>query len=131
MQANRARDTSAELLLRRALWKRGLRYRLHVRSLPGKPDIVFRRQYVAVFVDGDFWHGRKWAQRKSKLKRGSNSSYWVRKIKYNIDRDQLVAKELERQGWLVVRLWEGDIRGNLEQAVEIVLAALGRPASDS
>jgi DNA mismatch endonuclease Vsr len=69
---NRPKGTVAELLLRRALWAEGLRYRLHAKDLPGKPDIVFRRQRLVIFVDGDFWHGRDWPQRREKLEKGSN-----------------------------------------------------------
>lgn len=130
MRGNRYKDTSAELLLRSELWKCGLRYRLHVRSLPGKPDIVLKRQQVAVFVDGDFWHGRNWKKRKYKLEHGTNSNYWVKKIKYNIDRDQLVDKELKQRGWLVIRLWENDIRNNLKQSVGKVLLSLKRRATE-
>ena len=83
MKGNRSRGTEPELMLRRALWGLGLRYRLHAVDLPGKPDIVFRRQKVAVFVDGDFWHGRDWERLQTKLSRGANADYWVRKIEYN------------------------------------------------
>lgn len=124
MQRNRPQDTSAELLLRKALWHRGLRYRLHVRKLPGKPDIVFPRDQIVVFVDGDFWHGRDWEKRKAKLERGANSDYWVPKIEYNIERDKRNTLELQNQGWAVVRLWETDIKNDLEGAVRKVYEAV-------
>lgn len=72
---NRARDTKAEMLLRRALWARRPRYRLYADDLPGNPDIMLRQARVVVFVDGDFWHGRHWKQRRAKLARGSNAAY--------------------------------------------------------
>src|SRR6266550_450081 len=106
---NRAVGTRAELLLRRALRRIGLGYRLHVASLPGRPDVVFPESRVAVFCDGDFWHGRHWTARRAKLKGGSNSRYWVAKIKYNILRDLRQKNALRKSGWIVVRLWETDV----------------------
>src|SRR5687768_13047743 len=88
MRGNRARDTSPELLLRKGLWKRGYRYRLHDQGLPGKPDLVFPRQKVVVFCDGDFWHGRSWVDRRKRLEKGSNPRYWVAKIESNRQRDK-------------------------------------------
>ena len=82
-----SRGTRSELLLRRALWAEGLRYRLHRKDLPGKPDIVFPRQKIAVFCDGDFWHGRYWPALQEKLRSRANPDYWIPKIQSNIDRD--------------------------------------------
>lgn len=113
-QRNRKAGTEAELALRRALWKRGLRYQLHAKALPGTPDIIFSRIELAVFVDGDFWHGRNWETRKDKLSRGANPDYWIRKIAYNMERDFQNNGKLTRMGWLVVRLWETDLKKNLE-----------------
>src|SRR6266568_9303362 len=73
---NRSTNTRAELQLRKAMSQLGLRYRLHVAGLPGRPDVVFSRSRVAVFCDGDFWHGRKWSASRSRLKAGANSKYW-------------------------------------------------------
>jgi DNA mismatch endonuclease (patch repair protein) len=106
---NRSRDTKAEVTLRKELWRRGLRYRLHASDLPGKPDIVFRRARVAVFCDGDFWHGRGWRQRRQKLARGSNAAYWTAKIAANVSRDRRNTRLLRASGWTVVRLWETDV----------------------
>jgi len=126
MRRNKAKDTAPEILLRKALWSRGLRYRLHVSQLPGKPDIVFSRERVAVFVDGDFWHGRNWEELEKKLKRRANAEYWIAKIRYNRDRDREQRRALEEHGWTVIRLWETDIAQNVEEAVETVVAALER-----
>lgn len=79
-QRNRKTGTKAEVLLRKVLWRRGLRYRLNSRNLPGTPDLVFTRRHAVVFVDGDFWHGRNWDQRKRRLEAGNNAAYWVSKI---------------------------------------------------
>jgi len=109
-RANRDRDTSHELLLRRELWRLGLRYRKYAKHLPGKPDILFANARVAVFCDGDFWHGRYWSFLRRKLKNGSNPDYWTRKIASNIKRDDLSTKALKGLGWYVLRVWETDIQ---------------------
>jgi DNA mismatch endonuclease (patch repair protein) len=109
-RANRRRDTEHELLLRRALWHIGLRYRKNFESLHGKPDIVFLRAHIAVFCDGDFWHGRDWTELRAKLERGTNSDYWIAKIASNIERDRRNTTLLEEDGWRVVRIWESDIK---------------------
>lgn len=109
LAGNRATDTKCERLLRSELWRLGLRFRKNVSSLPGKPDVVFRRERVAVFCDGDFWHGKNWEARRRKLRKGSNSKYWVAKIQSNIDRDRSDNRKLERLGWRVVRVWESQI----------------------
>jgi DNA mismatch endonuclease (patch repair protein) len=106
---NRSVDTKAELQLRKALSKLGLRYRLHIARLPGRPDVVFTRSRVAVFCDGDFWHGRNWRARRSHLRSGSNSKYWIDKIRYNIARDKRQMRQLQRTGWVVLRIWETDV----------------------
>lgn len=117
-QRNRKTNPKAEVALRRALWERGLRYRLHAKDLPGTPDIVFRALKLVVFVDGDFWHGRDWEMRKEKLSRGANSSYWISKIAYNRERDRENDAKLTQMDWLVVRFWETDIRRNLVAFVD-------------
>ncbi len=123
-QRNRAEGGKAELALRKSLWARGIRYRLHAAELPGKPDIVVRRARIAVFVDGDFWHGRNWATRKKKLLSGRNAEYWTTKIEYNMARDRSATAALEASGWTVIRLWEGDILRSPDGASEVVCAAL-------
>lgn len=109
-RANRGRDTIPELLLRRELWRMGLRYRKNVQDLPGRPDLIFVRAKVAVFCDGDFWHGRDWPARRAKLERGANGAYWSAKIARNIERDFRNTTLLQQSGWHVVRVWESDIK---------------------
>jgi DNA mismatch endonuclease, patch repair protein len=116
----RSSNTIHERLLRITLWKRGLRYRRNVTTLPGKPDIVFPRERVAVFCDGDFWHGRHWRRLSSKLEAGTNPSYWTLKISANRSRDRRVARLLKTEGWTVLRIWETDIRRDPERVACIV-----------
>src|ERR1700740_3503844 len=112
---NRAADTVHEKLIRKALWRRGLRFRKNVTTLPGKPDIVFPRARVVVFCDGDFWHGRNWRRRARKLRDGNNAAYWISKIGANRSRDRRNNRLLGQRGWKVIRVWETDIRDNPEK----------------
>lgn len=115
--ASKKRDTKPEVLLRRALWARGLRYRVDVASLPGRPDIVFAKYRLVVFCDGDFWHGRNLEARLAKLEGGHNAAYWVKKISRNVERDRAHDAELRAKGWRVLRLWEGDVMRDVQIAV--------------
>ncbi len=121
MQANRRRDTKPEISLRSALHRAGLRYRCDLRiDLPGgrvRPDIVFTRRKVAVFVDGCFWH--RCPEHASQPK--SNTDYWSQKFARNVERDIRNTELLVDAGWSVVRVWEHE---ELSDAVERVLAAL-------
>jgi DNA mismatch endonuclease (patch repair protein) len=128
-RANRRDNTRPEVLLRQALWKQGLRYRKNVRALLGNPDIVFPRSRLLVFCDGDFWHGRNWAELAAKLQQGANAGYWVAKIASNVERDSLTTAELERQGWHVLRLWETDIKRDPLLAARRITDALGKTFS--
>jgi len=105
-------DTSCELLLRRALWAAGFRYRKDVKDLPGRPDIVFPKAKIAVFCDGDFWHGLNWEERRQKLGQGTNSDYWIAKIERNMERDRQNTQKLRDMGWVVLRFWESEIRAS-------------------
>jgi DNA mismatch endonuclease, patch repair protein len=120
----KASDTRCELALRSTLWRMGFRFRKNVRDLPGNPDIVFSSQRIVVFCDGDFWHGRNWSQRRRKLSKGANSSYWIAKIKANRERDKRNNVKLRQLGWTVVRLWEKDILANSERSVAAVASLL-------
>lgn len=118
--SSRKQNTKPELLLRRALWQAGYRYRKNVATLPGKPDIVFKGTRLAVFIDGDFWHGRDWNERRARLARGHNASYWVAKIERNMTRDCEVDVALRNAGWRVLRVWEGQITQDVKSAVDQV-----------
>lgn len=118
MSAIKSRDTRPELALRKELWRRGLRYRKNYKRLPGKPDIVFLGVRLAVFCDGDFWHGHNWAIRgygslEEELSRYSKA--WAGKIARNIQRDARVDRELEAMGWRVLRIWESEIKADVKR----------------
>ena len=123
MSAIKSTNTKPEMLLRKALWKKGLRYRVNYRLLPGKPDVVFTKAKIVVFCDGDYWHGHNWALRglpslESEL--AGYSEYWRNKILGNIRRDMENTTKLESDGWLVLRFWESDIKKDVERCVEII-----------
>ncbi len=120
MQRIRSKDTKAEILLRKALWRKGLRYRKNVKDLPGKPDIVFTKQKIAVFVDGDFWHARGHEKRPGEQIE-TNKNYWTTKMKRNVERDRYVNELLLEHGWLVLRFWESDIKKNLEECIAEIM----------
>lgn len=120
MAAVRSKNTKPEILLRRALTATGLRYRLHRKGLPGTPDIVFPSERIAIFCDGEFWHGRNWRARKAAGQFKVRNSYWCAKIESNIARDKRVNRELRRLGWTVIRYWNSKIeRATQEVAREI------------
>lgn len=118
MSQIRSKNTKPELVLRKALWQRGLRYRVNVKELCGKPDIVFRKQKVAVFCDSAFWHGRDYEKTVSRIK--TNKEYWESKIKRNIERDRHVTDVLRNLGWVVLRIWDNDLRHDLNSVVQSV-----------
>lgn len=122
--SSRKADTKPELLLRHAVWRAGFRYRKNVAALPGKPDIVFTRARVVVFCDGDFWHGKDWAQRKRKLLGGANPVYWVAKIERNMRRDQEHTEHLEQDGWRVMRFWESEVLRERDRVVASIAEAI-------
>ncbi len=117
----RRKDTAPETVLRSALHQHGLRFRKHVKGLPGTPDIVFTRAKVAVFVDGGFWHGHDFKVWKHKLK-----PFWKDKIERNIERDRGNNKDLHAIGWQVLRIWQREIEEDLEAVVERVATTLAK-----
>ena len=122
MQAIRSKDTTIELLLRKALWERGVRYRKNYKKLIGKPDIAITKYRIAVFCDSDYWRGYDWENRNQRIK--SNRDYWVPKIERNMKRDQEVTERLQHEGWIVLRFWEWQIRKKLSECVENILQAI-------
>lgn len=107
----KSKNSSIELILRKELRKRGYRYRIHDKTVFGTPDIVFRKQKVAIFCDSEFWHGKKYLNGE-KFK--TNTSFWETKIKRNIERDKEVNERLEAEGWTVLRFWDMDIKKEMD-----------------
>ncbi len=111
MRRVKNRNTDIELIIRKGLFKRGYRYKLNG-NLFGKPDIVFPGKKIAIFCDGDFWHGKNYRKEKKNYK-----SFWKEKILVNIDRDKEVNKVLKKQGWKVLRFWKTEILKNPEKCI--------------
>ena len=110
MKRVKSKDSEIELLLRKELWNRGLRYQKNVKTIFGKPDIVFKGKKIAVFCDSEFWHGFDWENRKDQIK--SRRDFWIPKIERNIQRDVEVTEKLTETGWIVLRFWGKDIKKN-------------------
>lgn len=115
MSRIRSKDTKPELLLRKALWAQGIRYRTHSRDLPGKPDIVIKKYKLAIFVDGEFWHGHQWDKTSGRIH--SNRDFWIPKIERNMQRDRENNAALIARGYTVFRFWGKDVRKNLQKCV--------------
>lgn len=111
-----------ETLLAKKLWHLGYRYRLNYRKLPGSPDIALTRMKVAIFVDGEFWHGQNWEERKTKLR--SNRDFWIEKIEENIARDKRNDALLAEQGWRVIHFWEKEILKEPEMCIQKILTLI-------
>lgn len=123
-RANRKTGSSIENLLAKELWKNGMRYRRNSTRILGNPDIVFKGAKVAIFCDGDFWHGKNWSELRRKLERGWNGEYWLAKIERNIERDKAVSESLRDDGWIVLRFWESDLQSDIDEAVTMVIDAV-------
>ena len=138
MSRVRLKGGKAETLLAKALWRRGYRYRKNDRTLPGSPDIAILKHHIAVFVDGEFWHGKDWQTRRERLQH--NREYWIEKIEENIARDQRNDALLLQKGWIPVHFWEKDVlhdpEGCVAQVEDAALAQLidrldqGEPSID-
>lgn len=134
MASVHSKDTKPELFVRTRLWSLGYRYRTHVTSVPGRPDIVFARRRVAIFIDGDFWHGnpREWKRRGRNRFEDmfpSRTAWWVAKIQRNIDRDRQVDRLLRAAGWRVLRFWESGVLRDLDGVARRIEKALKRAGS--
>lgn len=108
----------AEVLLAKKLWHNGFRYRLNYKKLPGSPDIAILKYHLAVFVDGEFWHGYDWDTKKTKLKR--NREYWLQKIEENMNRDVCVDKSLIYLGWTPVHFWTKEVLKETDECIETI-----------
>ena len=113
-------DTKIECLLRKELWRRGYRYQKNLKSLPGKPDIVLTKYRIAIFCDGEFFHGKDWEILRPKLEKSNNSNYLISKISKNRDRDEEINKRLLLDGWTVIRFWGKDIKKDLNGCIKVI-----------
>ena len=117
MSRIKCKDTKPEIMLRKALWHKGIRYRKNYTRLPGTPDIALTRQKIAIFVDGDFWHARGHHNNPGEQVR-SNREYWQKHLSRNVERDKEVNDALTEEGWVVLRFWESDIRHSLNDCLK-------------
>ena len=108
MRRVKNKDSAIELVLRKELWNRGLRYRKNVKSVYGKPDIAFIGKRIAVFCDSEFWHGYAWEIAQDEFQ--SRRDFWIPKIERNMQRDQEVNEKLRGDGWIVLRFWGKQIK---------------------
>lgn len=115
-----SKNTKIEVILRKALWNAGFRYRKNYDKLPGKPDIALTKYKIVIFCDGEFFHGKDWEVLKPKLEKGNNPDFWIKKITRNQQRDDEVNKQLLFMGWTVIRFWGNEIKKNPEQCVKVV-----------
>lgn len=120
MQHIKAKDTVIEILLRKALWKKGIRYRKNYAAVPGKPDIALTKYKIAIFCDGEFFHGKDWDELREKLLKSDNGSFWIEKIERNMKRDDEVNKALLFLGWTVLRFWGIDIKKHTDECIRAV-----------
>lgn len=120
MSCIRGKDTSIEVVLRKALWARGYRYRKNYKGLPGSPDIALTKYKIAIFCDSEFFHGKDWDLLRKKLKKGKNPGYWVQKIQRNIERDQEKDRLLRFEGWTVIHFWGKDILNDVDACVKVI-----------
>lgn len=120
MQHIKAKDTKIEVLLRKSLWKKGFRYRKNYKALPCRPDIALVKYKIAIFCDGEFFHGKDWEVLKPRLEKSNNSEFWITKISRNRERDDEVNKQLLFKGWTVIRFWGDDIKKHTDECVKVV-----------
>lgn len=120
MQNIKSCDTKIEVILRKALWKKGYRYRKNYKKLPGKPDIVMTKYKIVIFCDGEFFHGKDWDTLKTKLLKSNNSEFWIKKISRNIERADEVDKELLSLGWTVIHFGGEDIKKKTAECVKVI-----------
>ena len=122
MKQVKNKDSKIEILLRKELWKRGLRYRKNTNKVFGHPDIAFIGKKIAVFCDSEFWHGFNWEDKKKEIK--SNKEFWIKKIERNMQRDIEVNTRLNEDGWTVLRFWGKDIKKDTAKCADIIEKAV-------
>lgn len=110
--------SKVEMRLASALWHKGYRYRINYKELPGSPDIVLLKYNIAIFIDGEFWHGKDFDENKKYLK--NNQGYWIEHIKENMERDQKNDKKLSQMGWIVIHFWSRSVDKELEGCIQVI-----------
>ena len=115
MQAIKSTNTKMEVRLAKELWKRGYRFRRNSKSIFGKPDFSLKKYKLAVFIDGDYFHGKDWEEKKYRIK--TNREFWWKKIERNRERDKEVNKKLKEQGWVVLRFWESEVKNDIDLCI--------------
>ena len=120
MQHIRGKDTTIEVILRKALWARGYRYRKNYKRIPGSPDIVLTKYKISIFCDGEFFHGKDWEVLKPRLEKSNNSEFWIKKISRNLERDDEINKKLLSMGWTVIRFWGNEIKKNTDECIRVI-----------
>ncbi len=120
MQRIKGKNTSIEVRLCKALWQKGYHYRKNYKELPGSPDIVLTKYKIAIFCDGEFFHGKDWDKLKARLEKGEKGEYWIKKITRNMERDEEINKQLMFKGWTVLRFWGDEIRKNTDECVKAI-----------
>ena len=129
MRAIRSTNTQMEIVLAKALWSRGYRYRKNDKKVFGKPDLTFKRYKLAVFVDSEFFHGKDWETAKFIIK--SRRDFWWKKIEGNMERDRTVNEVLQASGWKVLRFWSNDIRQNLNACIQTIERNISQETDDA
>lgn len=124
MAAIKNKDTKIEVILRKALYKKGYRYRKNYKKLPGKPDIAITKYKIAIFCDSEFFHGKDWEKLKEQLIKSNNPDFWIDKISKNIQRDDDVNKQLNALGWTVLRFWGKDIKKHTDDCITAIEEAV-------
>lgn len=122
MKQVKNKDSKIEILLRKELWSRGLRYQKNTNKVFGHPDIAFIGKKIAVFCDSEFWHGYNWEERKNDFK--SHKEFWIPKIERNIKRDAEVTERLKSEGWTVIRFWGNEIKKDTAKCADTIEKAV-------
>ena len=117
MQNIKSSNTKPEIAFRKALWKRGVRYRINVKDIMGKPDICIKSKKIAIFIDSEYWHGKMYLEGKIPK---SNQEYWISKLERNIQRDKEVNLFFKKHGWKVFRFWSKEVKSNLDNIIDEV-----------
>lgn len=127
MRAIRSKNTKIEVILGKAMWSKGIRYRKNSKNVFGKPDFSIKKYKIAIFCDSEFFHGKDWETTKNRIK--TNQEFWHKKIESNMRRDEIVNSTLEEQGWTVLRFWGNEIKKNLNNCLETIEKAINEQKS--